>query len=195
MCGVCPRGSVIGGWVGRWVIGWVGGWVGRSVRWHLPQQRTHHPRHPCLPACPPAPLTPHRHRLTPSFVPPPPCAQEPRLPVISNVDAAPHSDPEVIKQILATQLTAPVQFEGSIKALLERGLERSVEIGPNKARGRGGGGCASWGIGPSMARGLGWARDTAWFAWLRGLWRLRCAASALHSACGRFCGARCPSYP
>ena len=33
----------------------------------------------------------------------------------------------------APQLTAPVQFEGSIKALLERGLERSYEIGPNKA--------------------------------------------------------------
>lgn len=30
------------------------------------------------------------------------------------------------------QLTAPVQFEGSIKTLLERGLERSYEIGPNK---------------------------------------------------------------
>ena len=28
---------------------------------------------------------------------------EPRIPVISNVDAAPHSDPEVIKAILAKQ--------------------------------------------------------------------------------------------
>lgn len=27
-----------------------------------------------------------------------------------------------------------MQFEGSIKALLERGLERSYEIGPNKVR-------------------------------------------------------------
>lgn len=56
----------------------------------------------------------------------------PRIPVISNVDASPHSDPEVIKAILAQQLTAPVQWETTMKTLLERGLERSYEIGPNK---------------------------------------------------------------
>ncbi len=76
-------------------------------------------RAPAQPAClPPAPPAPAR--------------QAPRIPVISNVDAAPHSDPEAIKAILAQQLTAPVQWETTLKTLLERGLERSYEIGPNK---------------------------------------------------------------
>jgi hypothetical protein len=60
--------------------------------------------------------------------------------VVSNVDAAPHSDPDVIKSILAQQLTAPVQWETSIRTLLDRGLERSYEIGPNKV-------CVGWGGG------------------------------------------------
>ena len=44
----------------------------------------------------------HHHR--------PPCQVEivkPRIPVISNVDAKTHSDPEVIKQILAKQVPSP----------------------------------------------------------------------------------------
>lgn len=60
--------------------------------------------------------------------------QEPRIPVISNVDAAPHADPDTIKAILAQQLTAPVQWETTLKTLLDKGLERSYEIGPNKVR-------------------------------------------------------------
>lgn len=43
-----------------------------------------------------------------------PPLQEPRIPVISNVDAAPHADPAVIKAILAQQLTAPVQVHGVV---------------------------------------------------------------------------------
>jgi [acyl-carrier-protein] S-malonyltransferase len=31
--------------------------------------------------------------------------KKPRIPVISNVDAAPHSDPETSKMLLATQVT------------------------------------------------------------------------------------------
>lgn len=57
---------------------------------------------------------------------------EPRIPVISNVDALPHSDPETIKKILAMQVTSPVQWETTLKTLLEKGLEESFEIGPNK---------------------------------------------------------------
>ncbi|KAK9865892.1 hypothetical protein WJX84_004942 [Apatococcus fuscideae] len=56
----------------------------------------------------------------------------PRIPVISNVDAEPHSDPEVIKDILARQVTSPVLWEATMKTLLEKGLENSYEIGPNK---------------------------------------------------------------
>ena len=56
----------------------------------------------------------------------------PRIPVISNVDAAPHADPATIKELLARQLTSPVQWEASMRALLERGLGAATEVGPNK---------------------------------------------------------------
>ena len=92
--------------------------------------------------------------------------QTPRIPVISNVDAQPHSDPDTIKDILARQvggspqgsgsqpnlpappqlgagwasgadrpvpqLTSPVLWEKTLTTLLDKGLERSYEIGPNK---------------------------------------------------------------
>eukprot|EP00889_Picochlorum_renovo_P000379 jgi/Picre1/27409/NNA_000376.t1 len=57
---------------------------------------------------------------------------EPRIPVVSNVDAMPHTDPDTIKKILALQLTSPVQWETTLKTLLDKGLEESFEIGPNK---------------------------------------------------------------
>jgi [acyl-carrier-protein] S-malonyltransferase len=56
----------------------------------------------------------------------------PRIPVISNVDASPHADPATIKDLLARQLTSPVQWEASMRALLERGLASATEVGPNK---------------------------------------------------------------
>ncbi|KAG0476929.1 hypothetical protein HPP92_013770 [Vanilla planifolia] len=56
----------------------------------------------------------------------------PRLPVISNVDAQPHSDPSTIKNILARQVTSPVQWELTVKTLLEKGLKKSFELGPGK---------------------------------------------------------------
>lgn len=56
----------------------------------------------------------------------------PRIPVISNVDAMPHSDPEVIKAILARQVTSPVQWETTVNTLMERGMKKSYEIGPGK---------------------------------------------------------------
>uniref|UniRef100_A0A383VE93 Malonyl-CoA:ACP transacylase (MAT) domain-containing protein n=1 Tax=Tetradesmus obliquus TaxID=3088 RepID=A0A383VE93_TETOB len=56
----------------------------------------------------------------------------PRIPVISNVDAQPHSDPAVIKEILAKQLTSPVQWETSLQTLLGKGLSKSYEVGPGK---------------------------------------------------------------
>ncbi|CAL4939148.1 unnamed protein product [Urochloa decumbens] len=58
----------------------------------------------------------------------------PRIPVISNVDALPHSDPDTIKQILARQVTSPVQWETTVKTLMGKGLEKSYELGPGKVR-------------------------------------------------------------
>lgn len=57
---------------------------------------------------------------------------KPRIPVVSNVDAKPHSDPEVIKQILAKQVTNPVQFETSVRDVLSKGYEQGYECGPGK---------------------------------------------------------------
>lgn len=58
--------------------------------------------------------------------------KKPRIPVISNVDAKPHSDPETIKKLLATQVTSPVLWENSVQSVLDSGFERAVELGPGK---------------------------------------------------------------
>jgi malonyl CoA-acyl carrier protein transacylase len=63
---------------------------------------------------------------------------------VSNVDAAPHSDPDAIKAILASQLTAPVQWETTLRTLLDKGLQHSYEIGPNKVGGLQGGPMAAF---------------------------------------------------
>lgn len=57
---------------------------------------------------------------------------EPRIPVISNVDVLPHADPDTIRAVLASQVTSPVQWETTLKTLLDKGMEESYEIGPNK---------------------------------------------------------------
>ncbi|NGP44159.1 ACP S-malonyltransferase [Bacillaceae bacterium SIJ1] len=54
------------------------------------------------------------------------------IPVISNVDAKPVTDAEVIKEKLVEQLYSPVQWEESVKYLLNEGVTSFVEIGPGK---------------------------------------------------------------
>ena len=57
----------------------------------------------------------------------------PRIPVVSNVDARPHEDPEEIRQLLVQQVVAPVLWNDSMNWLLgEAGVERCYEIGPGK---------------------------------------------------------------
>jgi [acyl-carrier-protein] S-malonyltransferase len=58
--------------------------------------------------------------------------KKPRIPVVSNVDAKPHSDPDTIKKLLAKQVTAPVLWEDSVASVLSKGFERAVELGPGK---------------------------------------------------------------
>lgn len=58
--------------------------------------------------------------------------KKPRIPVISNVDAKPHSDPEVIKKLLATQVTSPVLWENTMESILGKDFESAVELGPGK---------------------------------------------------------------
>lgn len=58
--------------------------------------------------------------------------KKPRIPVVSNVDAKPHSDPDEIKKILATQVTNPVLWENSMDLILSKGFEKAYELGPGK---------------------------------------------------------------
>jgi [acyl-carrier-protein] S-malonyltransferase len=56
----------------------------------------------------------------------------PKIPVWSNVDAATHTDPDEIRNILVQQTLSPVRWEQSMRALLDQGVERFYEIGPGK---------------------------------------------------------------
>jgi [acyl-carrier-protein] S-malonyltransferase len=58
--------------------------------------------------------------------------QTPRVPVWSNVDAAPHTDPEAIRGLLVRQVLQPVLWEQTMRNLLSEGVERFVEIGPGR---------------------------------------------------------------
>ena len=57
---------------------------------------------------------------------------KPRIPVISNVDAASHDDPEEIRRLLVEQVVSPVRWEDSIRALFAQGVDRFYEIGPGR---------------------------------------------------------------
>jgi [acyl-carrier-protein] S-malonyltransferase len=56
----------------------------------------------------------------------------PRLPVVSNVDARPHSDPEEIRRLLVQQVLQPVRWEDSIRYLLGEGFDQFYEVGPGR---------------------------------------------------------------
>lgn len=56
----------------------------------------------------------------------------PRIPVVSNVDAQPHSDPAEIRQILVQQVLNPVLWEDSMRLLISKGIDKMYEIGPGK---------------------------------------------------------------
>lgn len=55
-----------------------------------------------------------------------------RLPVWSNVDAQPHTDPSEIRPLLVRQVLQPVRWAETIRGLLAAGVERFYEIGPGK---------------------------------------------------------------
>jgi [acyl-carrier-protein] S-malonyltransferase len=58
--------------------------------------------------------------------------KKPRIPVISNVDAAAHDDPEEIRSLLAKQVVSPVRWEDSMRALLAQGYDKFYEVGPGR---------------------------------------------------------------
>jgi len=56
----------------------------------------------------------------------------PRIPVISNVDARPHDDPNEIRRLLIQQVVSPVLWEDSLRALLAMGCDEFYEVGPGR---------------------------------------------------------------
>lgn len=56
----------------------------------------------------------------------------PRIPVISNVDARPHSDPEEIRRLLIRQVIEPVRWEESMRYLINDGFDNFYEVGPGR---------------------------------------------------------------
>ncbi len=56
----------------------------------------------------------------------------PDVPVIANVDGAPHVQADEWPDLLTTQLTAPVQWRKSVHHLADEGAAVFVEIGPGK---------------------------------------------------------------
>jgi [acyl-carrier-protein] S-malonyltransferase len=58
--------------------------------------------------------------------------KSPRIPVVSNVDARPHDDPEEIRELLIQQVVSPVRWEDSMRYLLDQGFGQFYEVGPGR---------------------------------------------------------------
>jgi [acyl-carrier-protein] S-malonyltransferase len=58
--------------------------------------------------------------------------QNPSIPVVCNVDAAPVTDATASRDALVRQVTGSVKWQQSIQLLIARGVERFVEVGPGK---------------------------------------------------------------
>jgi [acyl-carrier-protein] S-malonyltransferase len=58
--------------------------------------------------------------------------QPPRIPVYSNVDASPHSDPDEIRRTLVAQVGSGVRWEDSMRRMLADGFDTFYEIGPGR---------------------------------------------------------------
>jgi len=58
--------------------------------------------------------------------------RKPRIPVVSNVDARPHNDPEEIRQLLIRQVIEPVRWEDSMRYLISEGFDSFYEVGPGR---------------------------------------------------------------
>ncbi len=56
----------------------------------------------------------------------------PAIPVVQNVDAQSHEQPETIRDNLARQLCKPVLWVSSVQAMKSQGVTRMIEMGPGK---------------------------------------------------------------
>ena len=55
---------------------------------------------------------------------------DPRFPVVSNVTAAAVTEGSQARELLVEQLTSPVRWAGSVRSMVEAGVDRFVELGP-----------------------------------------------------------------
>lgn len=58
--------------------------------------------------------------------------QAPRCPIYQNVSAEPTSDPDLIRQQLVAQLTAPVRWTQTMQTMIADGATEVTEVGPGK---------------------------------------------------------------
>ena len=54
------------------------------------------------------------------------------VPIVTNVDAQPNSDPARVKDLLVRQVTGSVRWEQAMVLMKERGVTHALEIGPGK---------------------------------------------------------------
>jgi [acyl-carrier-protein] S-malonyltransferase len=58
--------------------------------------------------------------------------QDLQVPVVTNVEASANTESSRVKELLVTQVSAPVRWDSSVRYMLDNGVERFVEIGPGK---------------------------------------------------------------
>jgi [acyl-carrier-protein] S-malonyltransferase len=58
--------------------------------------------------------------------------QAPRIRYVSAVDAAAHSEPQEIRELLVRQLSSPVRWTETLRAISESGVEEIIECGPGR---------------------------------------------------------------
>jgi [acyl-carrier-protein] S-malonyltransferase len=58
--------------------------------------------------------------------------QPTRVPVISNVDAAPHSHPDEFRRLLSQQVVSPVLWEASLTRMLADDCQQFIEVGAGR---------------------------------------------------------------
>jgi [acyl-carrier-protein] S-malonyltransferase len=56
----------------------------------------------------------------------------PRIRYLSAVDAAAHTEPQEIRELLVRQLSSPVRWTQTVRAMIETGLEEVIECGPGR---------------------------------------------------------------
>jgi [acyl-carrier-protein] S-malonyltransferase len=57
---------------------------------------------------------------------------KPKVPLVANVTAGPHSDPEAIRASLVSQVTGVVRWRESVQFMVAQGVDRFIEIGAGK---------------------------------------------------------------